>query len=73
MPAAFAPSRAGLGNVGATLLGRVVRLFLSVSPSRSNVFHMPPWLTDTPWFVNTQARSSSSVASGCDETRSRIA
>jgi len=39
---ALAPGCAGLGNVGSVLLSRVLRLFLSVSPSRSSAFHIPP-------------------------------
>src|SRR3954463_886270 len=69
----FAPARAGGGAIRAGLLGGVVRLFLSVRPSRSSAFHIPPWLTDIPWLESSQARSSSSVASGYVATRWRIA
>jgi len=58
------PGCAGLGDIGPPLLGGVLRLSLSIRPSRSSTFHIPPWLTDTPWLASIQARNSSSVASG---------
>jgi len=45
--------------VGSFLLGGAERLFLSVRPSRCNVFHMPPVLDATPCVVNNQRRRSS--------------
>src|SRR5512147_1455997 len=44
----LAPGVARGGDVGALLLRSGAGLFLSVSPSRSSVFHRPPRLAETP-------------------------
>jgi len=69
----LAPGCTGLGDIRPRLLGGMLCLFLSVNPSRSSTFHIPPWLTDTPWVARIQARSSSNVASGWTDTRPLIA
>ncbi len=67
------PMRPRGSDIGTLLLARVERLFLSVSPSRDRVFHIPPLLEATLCSASNQRRSSSSVASGWAATCAAIA